>query len=58
MNLFGWDLASPETLAKVNTQGVKKFAPCLPDAEREAKWTRWQKAVQRSVGWDEAPDED
>ena len=58
INLFGWDLAKPETLAKVNTLGVKKFAPSLAEAEREAKWDRWQKAVKRSLGWDEAPEED
>ena len=52
------DLAKPETLAKVNTLGVKKFAPSLAEAEREAKWDRWQKAVKRSLGWDEAPEED
>jgi len=58
VGLFGWDITKPETLAQVNTRGNTNFEPSLPESEREERWVRWQKAIERSMGWDEAPDED
>ncbi|KLO19006.1 glycerol kinase [Schizopora paradoxa] len=58
LRLFGWDISKPETLAHVNTRGNTNFEPSLPESQREEMWSRWQKAVERSMGWDEAPDED
>ncbi|KAI5123536.1 hypothetical protein M0805_006696 [Coniferiporia weirii] len=57
VGLFGWDLARPETLARVNTEGARTFFPVKPVEEREAHWGRWKRAVERSMGWDEEPEE-
>ncbi|KAH9479526.1 Glycerol kinase [Psilocybe cubensis] len=53
---FGWDLSNPETLAQVNTKGTRVFTPAAETEERESKWKFWQKAVERSRGWDEGID--
>ena len=58
MGLYGWDISKPETIAHVNTRRAREFEPVMLEKEREEMWTRWQKAVERSIGWDEAPDED
>ena len=58
INLFGWDVSRPSTLVHVNTLGGRTFEPSLPEEEREMRWTKWKRAVERSMGWDEAPDED
>ncbi|THU91530.1 hypothetical protein K435DRAFT_820828 [Dendrothele bispora CBS 962.96] len=52
IGLFGWDLSKPETLADVNTRGVTTFSPALGKDEREKKWAKWQRAVERCRGWD------
>ncbi|KAJ3480702.1 hypothetical protein NLI96_g8162 [Meripilus lineatus] len=57
IRLFGWDISKPETLAEVNTRGDTKFEPGMTEAEREKRWKGWQKAVERSKGWDEGVDE-
>jgi glycerol kinase len=56
INLFGWDLSKPESLAEVNTKGNTEFAPGAVDAERANKWKKWQNAVERSRGWEEGVD--
>ncbi|KIY68901.1 glycerol kinase [Cylindrobasidium torrendii FP15055 ss-10] len=58
IRLFGWDLERPETLSEVNTAGSREFMPTMMDGEREEKWTKWQRAVERCKGWDEGVDED
>ncbi|KAJ7631315.1 glycerol kinase [Mycena polygramma] len=57
INLFGWDLTKPETLAEVNTAGSREFAPELDEATRKTGWEGWQRAVERSKGWEEGVDE-
>jgi len=58
IGLFGWDLSKPQTLKEVNTKGSTEFKPALEDAEREARWKGWQRAVERSKGWDVGMSED
>ena len=53
IKLFGWDLKNPESLKEVNTKGSREFIPNLQEAQREKKWQGWQKAVERSRGWEE-----
>ncbi|EJD07328.1 glycerol kinase [Fomitiporia mediterranea MF3/22] len=58
VGLFGWDLEKPdETMREVNTEGARTFEPGKPVEEREQHWGNWKRAVERSLGWDEAPDE-
>ncbi|KAJ8082050.1 Glycerol kinase [Marasmius tenuissimus] len=57
IKLFGWDLSNPETLAEVNTKGTTEFKPALEETKRQKKWEGWQKAVERSKGWEEGVDE-
>jgi len=57
INLFGWDLSRPETLAEVNTKGNRTFKSALDEAERQTKWESWQRAVERSKGWEEGIDD-
>ncbi|KAG5647840.1 hypothetical protein DXG03_007764 [Asterophora parasitica] len=52
IKLFGWDLSKPESLAEVNTKGSREFVPHIPEGERQKKWEGWQRAVERSKGWD------
>lgn len=52
VGLFGWDLLRPETLAEVNTKGSTEFKPHT-SVQREKAWTAWQRAVERSKGWEE-----
>ena len=52
IGLFGWDIRHPETLGKVNTRGSTTFKPMLSEEERERGWKGWQRAVERSKGWD------
>ena len=56
IRLFGWDISKPETLSEVNTRGNKTFNPNMTVAEREKRWQGWQKAVERSRGWEEGVD--
>jgi len=51
IGLFGWDLSKPETLAKVNTKGSTSFNPRTTKEERALRWAGWQRAVERSKGW-------
>ncbi|KAI9573958.1 hypothetical protein HD554DRAFT_575393 [Boletus coccyginus] len=53
IRLFGWDLSKPETLAEVNTKGSKEFTPRTSVVQREKAWAAWQRAVERSKGWEE-----
>lgn len=53
IDLFGWDLSRPETLAEVNTKGSKAFTPRTSLVQRDKAWTEWQRAVERSKGWEE-----
>lgn len=53
IGLFGWDVNKPETLAMVNTKGHTDFVPKLDAGEREKRWVRWQRAVERSRSWDD-----
>ncbi|EAU90324.2 glycerol kinase [Coprinopsis cinerea okayama7 len=57
MKLFGWDLSKPETLNGVNDRANTVFEPWLDDATRAKKWHGWQRAVERSRGWDEGTEE-
>lgn len=57
IKLFGWDITKPETLKEVNTQGSREFVPALEESERQAKWEGWQRAVERSKGWEEGVEE-
>lgn len=57
IRLFGWDVSKPESLAEVNTAGSQVFKPSIDQAERDKRWKRWQKAVERSRGWASNGDE-
>ncbi|KAF8333443.1 uncharacterized protein EI90DRAFT_3015345 [Cantharellus anzutake] len=52
IGLFGWDIRRPETFDKVNTKGSTTFKPTLSEEEREIGWKGWQRAVERSKGWE------
>ena len=56
IKLFGWDLSKPETLAEVNTKGNREFTSRLSEVNRAARWKDWQRAVERSIGWEEGVD--
>jgi glycerol kinase len=51
--LFGWDINNPETMAEVNTKSSTEFQPQLEEAIREKRWQGWNRAVERSKGWEE-----
>ena len=51
IGLFGWDISKPETLDKVNTKGSTLFNPKTTKEQRAKKWAGWQRAVERSKGW-------
>ncbi|CAD6889524.1 unnamed protein product [Tilletia controversa] len=53
LNVFGWDLNKPETLSEVNTAGLQEFAPKIDDAERSRLMKGWERAVERSKGWNQ-----
>lgn len=57
IKLFGWDINAPETLKEVNTKGTTEFKPTMEEPIRKKKWEGWQRAVERSKGWDEGVDE-
>jgi len=57
IKLFGWDISKPETLSEVNTKGSREFVPGLQESERQKKWKGWQRAVERSKGWEKGVDE-
>ncbi|CAL1715600.1 unnamed protein product [Somion occarium] len=52
IRLFGWDISKPETLSEVNTRGNTTFVPGMPEEDREKRWQGWQRAVERSKGWE------
>ncbi|KAJ7070304.1 glycerol kinase [Mycena belliarum] len=56
IGLFGWDLTKPETLKEVNTKGSREFTPEMDQEERKKGWEGWQRAVERSKGWEEGVD--
>ncbi|KAH6916040.1 glycerol kinase [Coprinopsis sp. MPI-PUGE-AT-0042] len=58
MKLFGWDLSNPETLKGVNDHGSTVFEPKVDEKKRAKKWAGWQRAVERSKGWDESSDDE
>lgn len=57
MGLFGWDLAKPESLAKVNVAGKSVFESQNSEEDRVIRYKGWNRAVQRSVGWLTSDDE-
>ncbi|KAE9406502.1 glycerol kinase [Gymnopus androsaceus JB14] len=57
IKLFGWDINAPETLKEVNTKGTTEFKPNMEEPLRKKKWEGWQRAVERSKGWEEGVDE-
>ncbi len=58
IKLFGWDLNQPATLTEVNTKGSREFIPSMQESARAKKWEGWQRAVERSKGWEEGVDEE
>ncbi|KAF8623204.1 hypothetical protein AX15_006442 [Amanita polypyramis BW_CC] len=52
INLFGWDINKPDTLVEVNTKGSQEFTPNLSEEEGLKCFQGWQRAVERSKGWD------
>lgn len=46
-----------ESLKDVNVKGNIEFKPSLAEAEREKRWKGWQRAVERSRGWEAGVDE-
>ncbi|TFK39928.1 glycerol kinase [Crucibulum laeve] len=57
IGLYGWDLSKPATLSEVNTKGNREFTPSISEEDRKKKWEGWQRAVERSRGWEEGVDE-
>lgn len=53
MKLFGWDLANPATLSKVNVQGKTTFEPQVDEADRVHRVRGWDRAVLRAMKWKE-----
>ncbi|GAA93942.1 hypothetical protein E5Q_00588 [Mixia osmundae IAM 14324] len=51
LGLFGWDVSKPETLAKVNTQGNRFFKPTTTEQDRKDRYAGWNRAIERSKGW-------
>ena len=39
-------------LEQLPTVTMDTFSPTLEDAERDAKFARWQEAVKRALHWD------
>ncbi|KAF9006010.1 glycerol kinase [Cyathus striatus] len=58
IKLFGWDLSNPDSLAEVNTKGSRDFIPSLAEEKRQKKWEGWQRAIERSKGWEEGVDDE
>ena len=52
----GWDIENPDTLKEVNTAGNTEFHPRMEEGERQRRWAGWQRAVERSKGWEEGED--
>ncbi|KAF8637580.1 hypothetical protein AX17_002649 [Amanita inopinata Kibby_2008] len=57
IRLFGWDINNPESFTEVNTKGSQEFAPSLSEEESLKRWQGWQRAVERSKGWEVGVDE-
>jgi len=38
-------------------KGSIEFNPSLVDSEREKRWVGWQRAIERSKGWEAGVDE-
>lgn len=53
IKLFGWDINSPDTFAEVNTRGSREFIPKLSEEESLKLFQGWQRAIDRSKGWDD-----
>jgi len=53
VHLFGWDITRPETFQEVNKHGSREFKSNLAEPERQKRWESWQRAIERSKGWDE-----
>lgn len=51
VQLFGWDIARPETLHEVNTAGSTTFKPTTSAEFRDQKFAGWNRAVERCRGW-------
>jgi glycerol kinase len=58
IRLFGWDVSKPETLDKVNTKGGCTFKPNISEEERAKGWKGWQRAVEKSKGWEDIVNKD
>ncbi|KAH8832905.1 glycerol kinase [Flagelloscypha sp. PMI_526] len=58
IGLYGWDINKLETLNEVNTRGTSEFKPSFDEEVREKMWNGWQRAVERSKGWEDAVDEE
>lgn len=58
LKLFGWDLAEPNTLDKVNTADVHTFEPELPEKDRLKAIKGWERAVGRARKWHTSEEED
>ncbi|RSH89383.1 Glycerol kinase [Saitozyma podzolica] len=58
LKLFGWDLAEPNTLDKVNTADVHTFEPELPEKDRLKAIKGWERAVSRARKWHTSEEED
>ncbi|KAF8523603.1 hypothetical protein JB92DRAFT_2883279 [Gautieria morchelliformis] len=53
----GWDINKPETLLQVNTKGSRTFTQSITNEDKEQRYRRWEKAVERAKGWAEASDD-
>lgn len=58
IGLFGWDITQPATLTEVNTAGSTEFHPTNDQTTGEKKWQGWQRAVERSKGWEEGVEDE
>ena len=49
--LFGWNVAEPESLSKVNVSGQDVFKPRNSTEDRKKRYEAWNRAVERAKGW-------
>ncbi|KAM6497023.1 glycerol kinase [Amanita muscaria] len=58
IKLFGWDIDNPDTFVEVNTKGSQEFAPGISEEDSLKRFRGWQRAVERSRGWEDETEEE
>jgi glycerol kinase len=58
IKLFGWDINKQDTFVEVNNNGSREFAPGISEEESLKRFRGWQRAVERSRGWEGETEEE